>query len=474
VVTREALGQAGGHWLSAFDACDIFRCGGAGAVTIEVQCTSCHTKYRIDEQVLPEGTPTFKCSRCGHVFTLEPRSANPSGAGAATATSAARAPRARREGRQADPEALGEKSVAGAQSVWVADSGTVSSKPAESATDDAIARHRSESPTPAAAAPPASSGEPRPSTGDLLSKPFRDEESTPGENLRFDFSEEQSNREQAEREAAAPVADEIAQARERVEWQVGETEFEGPDTAQRFEAVPTSRTEPAVADEPAPAPRVRKAAAAKRPKAESEEFLDEDAAPIYNHGIATHSARFFVALFALIGLGYGVMTVLIRSAPATAAEMLSEIPKIGDRFILPIAPARLVAMRDVHADYLRTKGGHTALVVTGVAENVGGKSLHTVQIAANLHDARQHLLASRAVYCGNNLSAPMVAQMTPHELEFFQKLDPPKTFALEPSATAPFVIVFIDPPSSVNGFEVSVANALADENAPPPAPDSGG
>ena len=25
---------------------------------IEVQCTSCHTRYRIDEQVLPEGTPT--------------------------------------------------------------------------------------------------------------------------------------------------------------------------------------------------------------------------------------------------------------------------------------------------------------------------------------------------------------------------------------------------------------------------------
>ena len=81
-------------------------------------------------------------------------------------------------------------------------------------------------------------------------------------------------------------------------------------------------------------------------------------------------------------------------------------------------------------------------------------------------------MASRAVYCGNNLSAPMVAQMTPHELDFFQKLDPPKSFALEPSATVPFVIVFIDPPSAVSGYDVSVASALADVNAPPPAPDS--
>ncbi len=35
---------------------------------IEIQCTSCHTRYRIDERVLPDDTPTFKCSRCGHVL----------------------------------------------------------------------------------------------------------------------------------------------------------------------------------------------------------------------------------------------------------------------------------------------------------------------------------------------------------------------------------------------------------------------
>ena len=188
--------------------------------------------------------------------------------------------------------------------------------------------------------------------------------------------------------------------------------------------------------------------------------------------MATHSARFFVALFALVAFGYGAMTMLIRSAPATAAEVLSRLPKIGDRFILPIAPARLVAMRDVHADYLRTKGGHTALVVTGIAENVGGKPLHAVQIAASLRDAAQRPLANRAVYCGNNLSATMVAQMTPHELEFFQKLDPPKAFTLDPSVTSPFVIVFIDPPSAVSRFDVSVASAI--NSAPPPADTTSG
>ncbi len=44
---------------------DNFLCGPGGGLMIEIQCTSCHTRYRIDERVLPDDTPTFKCSRCG-------------------------------------------------------------------------------------------------------------------------------------------------------------------------------------------------------------------------------------------------------------------------------------------------------------------------------------------------------------------------------------------------------------------------
>jgi predicted Zn finger-like uncharacterized protein len=460
-------------------------------VTIEVQCTSCHTRYRIDEQVLPEGTPTFKCSRCGHVFTLEPRGSARIGDGAGSSSAAAtpgdavaaasssapppaasapaapRAPRNRRDPRQADSElAIGEKSAADSQSGWVVDSDTVD-RTSASATNDAAAQQPTET-TASSASTPSSSEEKGPSTEELLSKPFRDEESSSGENLRFDFNDDH-----AEHEMPLPATDEIAVDRHGGEWQVGEAAPEALATADPPEPQQPLRKEEATAN-PSAAASSRRRVTAAPPKSseeeEREEFIDEDAAPIYNRSVVTHSARFFVALFALFAIGYGAMAVLIRSAPATAAEMLSHLPKIGDRFIPPIAPARLVAMRDVHSDYLRTKGGHNVLVVTGIAENVGGRTLHGVQIAARLRDPADRTLASRAVYCGNNLSAPMVAQMTPHELEFFQKLDPPKTFALEPSATSPFVIVFIDPPSAVNRFDVSVASAEA--SAPPP-PDSG-
>ena len=57
--------------------------------------------------------------------------------------------------------------------------------------------------------------------------------------------------------------------------------------------------------------------------------------------------------------------------------------------------------------------------------------------------------------------------MTPHELAFFSKLTPPKTFILDPSSTTPFVIVFVDPPSTVSAFDLSIGAAVPADAAAP-------
>jgi predicted Zn finger-like uncharacterized protein len=446
-------------------------------VTIEVQCTSCHTRYRIDEHILPAGLPTFKCSRCGHVFNFDPRTATKIDPAAAPAATPPRAPRPKPKLPDLASPAVGENTVPDPRSGWVVDSNTPSRTPAPKIAPPPSPPASVSPVAPVAAPPPAES---KPSTDELMSRPFREEVSPPtGENLKFEFNNEPIEPEAPARNEVGEKF-EIGEDRLAGDWQVGDAELEAPP-----EPPPVERPQPrpasipkVVAPPPRPAAPAYQPAAAPPPVAtkaprfvppppnplepeEDEEFLDEDAAPIYNRSVATHSARTFVALFAIVALGYGAMTMLIRSSPATAAVMLSHLPKVGDRFVTPMAPARLVAMRDVHADYLRNKGGHTVLVVTGIAENVGNKSLHAVQIAASLRDATQRPLANRTVYCGNNLSAAMVAQMTPHELDFFQKLDPPKAFSLDPSTTSPFVIVFIDPPATVSGFDVSVASAIA-------------
>jgi hypothetical protein len=127
---------------------------------------------------------------------------------------------------------------------------------------------------------------------------------------------------------------------------------------------------------------------------------------------------------------------------------------------MPATTAQLVALRDVYASYQHSKDGQNRLVISGTAENVGTAPLRAVQLTAALRDGERRSLASRAVYCGNNMSAGMISQMTPHEIEFYQKLEPAKTFTLEPSASCRFVAVFINPPGAAHAYDVSVSQAV--------------
>ncbi|MGH8011987.1 MAG: DUF3426 domain-containing protein, partial [Candidatus Binataceae bacterium] len=191
-----------------------------------------------------------------------------------------------------------------------------------------------------------------------------------------------------------------------------------------------------------------------------QKFVNENEAPLYNSALV-HSSRLLLAVFLACAIGYGVLTLLIHSAPAAASEVLSHVPVIGERFMQPVTPASLVALRNVSSHYQRLKDGHTALVITGAAENVAPNALHVVQVQVDLRDAGAREIAAQAVYCGNNLAPKMVGEMTPHEIEFFQRLSPPKSFALDPSAQCPFVLVFIDPPAGVSRFDISVAKAVS-------------
>ena len=127
----------------------------------------------------------------------------------------------------------------------------------------------------------------------------------------------------------------------------------------------------------------------------------------------------------------------------------------------------LVTLHDVRSEYYTLKGGHVALVITGNAQNVGERPLHLVAIDADLIGDAAHPIASQSVYCGNELSAQMLGEMTPREIEFSQGLSPQKTFAMEPSESVPFLMVFIDPPTGAGKIRISVSKAEPGASAEP-------
>jgi len=442
---------------------------------IEIQCTSCHTRYRIDERVLPDDTPTFKCSRCGHVFNADPvparvrkpapqaaegesqpartiRPARPRpGAlrsqvesdivkrehGAQLRPAIAPEPEVRVERPDSEQSASGELRITAATPV----------QPQDQHEED---RHKAEA-------------------DDPLSRPFADREqkADTGENLKFDFSNEASQIGDAppEHKLERPELDDDAG------WQVGETpaEFESAPIRR----APTMMAEPEPGPHPAPTP-VRSAAAPLRspsprfaPRRVPENpagfqlgQADDDSADSAAAG-GTHASGLFLATFFLLAIVFLAASALICDEPAASARILSQAPHIGDYFARPIVPAMLVALHDIRPEYYTLQGGHVALVIAGNAQNVGTRPLHLIEIDADLIGNGARAIASESVYCGNELSAKMLGEMTPREIEFSQGLSPQKAFAMEPSASAPFLMVFIDPPAGASKIRIAVSKAAA-------------
>lgn len=461
---------------------------------IEIQCTSCHTRYRIDERVLPDDTPTFKCSRCGHVFTADPGRFKPgteSGgsnpvirpeASVKAAKAAPDAPDSRKLyspirpltavrpasasearpsakpapslGQQAGQEnetARPDRSLAAAepqQPEPPGQRGALDSRGADSSPRD---------PAPASSrplssvkrAPERTSAAERETASDSdegFEEPrFEDEDQVHGENLAFDFADDEP-----EIEVGEPPKEELKDDT----WEVGADE-PAPDSEARFD-------ESALRVPSSPAPRLREPVESglppgKRSVSASLKHQASGEVDRYLDRGKPHSAGFFVAIFFLIAIGFTGASLVICGAPVASERLLSGLPVVGPSLETAPALESMVALDNVHAYYEQLKGGHRALVIVGRAMNGATMPIHMVEIDVRVLDASSRTLATRSVYCGQTLSEQMIAQMTPHELEFLQKLLPQKTFVLDPTDTAPFVSVFIDPPADVSRFAVSVA-----------------
>ena len=440
---------------------------------IEIQCTSCHTRYRIDERVLPDDTPTFKCSRCGHVFNADPvpaRVRKPAPRAAESESQPARTIRPARPRPSALKSPVESDVVKREHSA--APRPTTPPEPAVRIQKSELEQHESADHRMPEA--PANEREDRRESDqreleadDLLNRSFgdREQKADTGENLKFDFSGERSEIRDAtpERVLERPEPDDGG-------WQVGDTptEFE----SQPIRRAPTTMAEPELAPRPAPIPVRRMASPlhaeaprfAPPPPSKPAGFqlgqvVDESADAAAAGG--THASGFFLAMFFLVAIIFFAASALICDEPAASARILSQAPRIGAYFARPIVPAMLVALHDVRSEYHRLKGGQVALVITGSAQNVGRRPLHLVGIDADLIGAGAHPIASQSVYCGNELSAKMLGEMTPREIEFSQGLSPQKAFAMEPSASATFLMVFVNPPAGAGKIRISVSKAAA-------------
>lgn len=397
---------------------------------LRIHCPSCQTLYHIDQQQVPEGSPTFKCSRCGHVFTQKvSRHRSPEATGEEDSWTAPESTSPRRAA--AGPPAPNTETADEPPATPQAPDAGAEADPAAHRADEAGARAPSAAPGP---------------TEELSAKPFgarEREEPAAGDNLSFDFSEEAEPVEISGPGAQAEEAD-------AENWQVGDAYDDVPPAPPVKPAdLLRRRAEQASRER-------RKAAMAPETKVS---FAPAKASAFPRRRGGSHSSSFFVGLFFLVALGFGLASLFMCGAPAASAEFLRGLPSIGRRFARPVSPETLVALKNVNAFYQRIKDGKTALLISGNAINISPSTLGRVRVAVRLATPSNQMLGDQTVYCGNTLAPAMVGQMTAHELDFYQGLAPAADFSLAPDKACPFVVIFIEPPNDARRFQITVADA---------------
>ncbi len=448
---------------------------------IEVQCPSCQTRYRIDESVLQD-SPTFKCSRCGHVFSGDPRMAKrasaapkprpaPPAAKSSPQQQDAPAPQAapppsepqarggasprqmnaaadvppspQRAGSTADLQSAQPDLTQPRRDAPSADLHSDFARPPQPRqTGDAAATNTNYSPPPVTPSARPAAPAPAPGRGESqadnpLARSFGEEEHKPPENLTFDFADDAA--EQQHHMGEAPEASEPEDRYDR--WRVGDAE------AERI----------------AQPPALGMGRYQARRAAISQASLRVDRASIAAADAPEHdrvrSTGFFLGLFALIVICFGLFTFILGISPSLSRELLAHLPVIGSEFTPAPPRPSAVSLSGVHAEYRLLDGHRRALIVSGRAENRGAEPLHAIEVGVSLIDNQERPVLSQSVFCGDLVSPKIVSQMTPHELQFFQNLAPPKNFALKSGDSSPFFVMFINPPPNVINFHVSVLKA---------------
>jgi len=268
------------------------------------------------------------------------------------------------------------------------------------------------------------------------------------EQHRFDFHQDDSG------ELVFPVEDAVRANTE--EWEVGEHEepseerSQGPDEILPSEPeLDFGRTAPEPFRPPAEPSSISRVAF-PQPAAEQPLPIDD---------VRVRSSGFFLTIFVMTLLAFGALSALIMTQPDASRQVFSLVPGIGEHLRSNDSVDKLVALENVHAEYRRLKDGQPALVVSGVARNSSPQPLHLIKVSVALLDSARRDLAHQAIYCGNVISSKIISEMTPREIEFFQRLDPPRSFSVKAGDSSPFLAVFLNPPHDPNLFTVRIAGA---------------
>lgn len=221
-------------------------------------------------------------------------------------------------------------------------------------------------------------------------------------------------------------------------------EFEEP--ADEVEASEEQEELEHVFEPPAPPPPTPRAKAPRRSR-------KNEPPPV-----STPSLSPWIAFAAILVLAYAGVTWSLLAQPARADRWIGRLPGFG-RFEPSTLLARSVVVAELEGRYERLGDREPAFVARGQVVSNASVSLNDVQVRGQLLAADGRVLAEKSVFCGATASSAVLSDLDSREVSILQRIQPPPRFALPPGQSAPFVLVFPDPPAEAAEVVASIQSA---------------
>lgn len=368
--------------------------------------------YRVSDDLVTGPNPSFRCSRCKHVFALEAK------------------PQTQEERRSASPRATPPPEAANRDPERPF---TFSQPEPETPGPEPPQQER-----PFESSPPQETPPPEEPSRPSFSDPRFDALFPPRENLRGPGSSEpspsqveegsqpsrpfpppESGEEARPAAAAAEISAEIDAARAAI------SEF----ADQWEQSVPADEDEEEAA-----------AAAA---------FEEEQSA----------STVPYLTLFAVLMLVFSIAALAHQTQPTAVEGLLKNIPWFGASVFQNNHLRQGVVLQSMRASSQPIAGNREVFMVSGVAYNRNAEGVREVQIEGQVFDAQGKEIDRQAIWVGNAITPKIVKDLTAQEISILQKLSPQKRFEIPAQKGSTFVIVFFKPRGEIKDFSCRVVSA---------------
>jgi len=167
-------------------------------------------------------------------------------------------------------------------------------------------------------------------------------------------------------------------------------------------------------------------------------------------------------LFAFLGillLVYAFLSVYGRMNIEGTEALLARLPLIGPRFIASQFSAHHIALSDLKSSLAVTKDSKRILAIAGKATNTAPVPASIIQIEGTLYDATGKVIGRQQTFCGTETAVETLPNLTTREISILQNLAPPKQFSVTSGQSIRFLIVFVNPPTTVAELDGRVLTA---------------